>query len=148
MSLGDLLGLAPPAAPLEDEPRRRKRSPFDFINAICTRDATFWDPELENEYNAFIINRGLSYGADTVIYANEMNSRPHLDRRLQYDFLINTIRPKKRFNKWLKPETVDDLEVVQAYHGYSIRQARQVLPLLNPSQIDYMRTRLNKGGKA
>lgn len=148
MSLGDLLGLEPAAAPVPDEPRARKRSPFDFINAICTRDTEFWHEDLEREYNAYIINRGLSYGADTVIYANEMNSRSHLDRRLQYDFLINTIRPKKRFNKWLKAETMDDLEVVQEYHGYSTRQARQVLPLLTPAQIEYMRTRLNKGGKA
>lgn len=147
MSLGDLLGLAPPPAPLEDEPRRRKRSPFDFINAICTRDTTFWDPELENEYNAFIINRGLSYGADTVIYANEMNSRSHLDRRLQYDFLLNTIRPKKRFNKWLKPETVDDLEVVQEYHGYSQRQAKQVYSMFTKQQLEFMRQRLTRGGK-
>jgi predicted RecB family nuclease len=77
-----------------------------------------------------------------------MNSRPHLDKRLQFDFLINTIRPRKRYNKWLKAETDEVLEIIQEYHGYSIHKARQVLNLFNDSQIDLMRKRLNKGGKA
>jgi hypothetical protein len=88
----------------------------------------------------------MSYGADTVIYANEMNSRPHLDRRLQFDFLINTVRPRKRFNKWLKPETVEVLSTIQEYYGYSIDKARQVLPLLSDLQLETLKNKLNKGG--
>jgi hypothetical protein len=88
----------------------------------------------------------MSYGADTVIYANEMNSRPHLDRRLQFDFLINTVRPRKRFNKWLKPETVEVLSTIQEYYGYSIDKARQVLPLLSDFQLETLKNKLNKGG--
>jgi hypothetical protein len=140
----DLLGVQ--AAPVLEEYKKQKISPFDFSNAICTNDKRFWRDDIEKDYNPFIINKGLSYGADTVHQANEMNARPHLDKRLQFDFLINTIRPRKRYNKWLKAEIVEVLDVVQEYHGYSIRQARQVLPLLTSAQIDYMRTRLNKGG--
>jgi hypothetical protein len=101
----------------------------------------------EKQYSAWLINKGLSYGADTVIYANEMNSRPHITARLQFDFLINTVRPRKRFNKWLKPETVDALETVQEYYGYSIDKARQVLPLLSDVQLEIIKKKLNKGGK-
>ena len=144
MMLGDLLGVK--AAPVLEEHKKQKISPFDFSNAICTNDRVFWRDEIEKDYNPFIINKGLSYGMDTVHQANEMNSRPHLDRKLQFDFLINTIRPRKRYNKWLKAEIVEVLDVVQEYYGYSIRQARQVLPLLTDAQIDYMRKRLNKGG--
>jgi hypothetical protein len=90
----------------------------------------------------------MSYGADTVIYANEMNSRPHLDRRLQFDFLINTVRPRKRFNKWLKPETVEVLSTIQEYYGYSIDKARQVLPLLTAPQLDIIIKKMNRGGKS
>jgi len=123
-------------------------SPFDFANAINhSKENLIVDEWSEKQYNAFIVNKSLSYGADTVIYANEMNSRPHLDRRLQFDFLINTVRPRKRYNKWLKAETVDVLATVQEYYGYSIEKARQVLPLLSADQLEQIKNKLNRGGK-
>lgn len=123
-------------------------TPFDFINAIHhSKENLIVDDWSEKQYNPFIINKGLSYGHDTVIPANEMNSRPHLDKTLQFHFLINIIRPKKRFNKWIKAEKVDDLETVKEYYGYSTEKAKQILPLLNDSIIDEMRTRITKGGK-
>jgi hypothetical protein len=124
-------------------------SPFDFANAINhSKQALIVDDWSEKQYNAWIVNKSMSYGADTVIYANEMNSRPHLDRRLQFDFLINTVRPRKRYNKWLKPETVDVLATIQEYYGYSIDKARQVLPLLSDLQLETIKNKLNKGGKS
>lgn len=123
-------------------------SPFDFANAInYTKENLIVDDWSEKQYNPFIVNKSMSYGADTVIYANEMNSRPHLDKRLQFDFLINTVRPRKRFNKWLKAETVDVLATVQEYYGYSIEKARQVLPLLSADQLEQIKNKLNRGGK-
>lgn len=144
--LGDLLGMKPVTAVTIEPYKRIKPSPFEFIDAINTNNAEFWNADIEEFYTAFIINKGLSYGADTVIYANEMNSRPHLDAKLQFDFLINTIRPRKRYNKWLKAETVEVLDVIQEYYGYSTVKARQVLDLHTDAQIDYMRKRMNKGG--
>ena len=124
-------------------------SPFDFANAINhSKQALIVDEWSEKQYNAWIVNKSMSYGADTVIYANEMNSRPHLDRRLQFDFLINTVRPRKRFNKWLKPETVEVLSTIQEYYGYSIDKARQVLPLLTAPQLDIIIKKMNRGGKS
>ena len=124
-------------------------SPFDFANAINhSKQNLIVDDWSEKQYNAWIVNKSMSYGADTVIYANEMNSRPHLDRRLQFDFLINTVRPRKRFNKWLKPETVEVLSTIQEYYGYSIDKARQVLPLLSDLQLETLKNKLNKGGKS
>jgi hypothetical protein len=123
-------------------------SPFDFINAIhYSKDKLIVDDWSEKQYNPYIINKGLSYGHDTVIPANEMNSRPHIDKILQFDFLINIIRPKKRFNKWIKAEKIDDLEVVKEYYGYSTEKAKQVLPLFNDSIITELRKRITKGGK-
>ena len=123
-------------------------SPFDFINAITyNKNDLMVDDWAEKQYVPYIVNKGLSYGADTVIQANEMNSRPHLDKILQFDFLINIIRPKKRFNKWIKAEKIDDLEVVKEYYGYSTEKAKQVLPLLNDSIIIELRKRITKGGK-
>jgi len=123
-------------------------SPFDFINAIHhSKEKLIVDDWSEKQYNPYIINKGLSYGADTVIPANEMNSRPHLAKILQFDFLINIIRPRKRFNKWIKAEKVAELEVIKEYYGYSTEKAKQVLPLLSSSTIEEMKKRITKGGK-
>ena len=123
-------------------------TPFDFLNSIHhSKENLIVDEWSEKQYNPYIINKGLSYGHDTVIPANEMNSRPHLDKILQFHILINIIRPKKRFNKWIKAEKIDDLETVKEYYGYSTEKAKQILPLLNDSVIDEMKTRITKGGK-
>jgi hypothetical protein len=122
-------------------------SPFDFINAISyNKNDLMVDDWAERQYAPYIVNKGLSYGADTVIQANEMNSRPHLDKKLQFQFLINNIRPKKRFNKWIKAEKIESIEVIKQYYGYSTDKARQVLPLLDQSKIDLIKQKLEKGG--
>ncbi len=138
-----------PTAPVVEETYKSPAiTPFEFINAIHhSKENLIVDEWSEKQYNPSIINKGLSYGHDTVIPANEMNSRPHLDKTLQFHFLINIIRPKKRFNKWIKAEKVDDLETVKEYYGYSTEKAKQILPLLNESIIDEMRKRITKGGK-
>ena len=84
---------------------------------------------------------------DTVMFANEMNRLPHLDKRLQYDFYINTVRSRRRFSPWDKKQKMNDLNVVKQYYGYSNEKARQALNILSPSQLDYIKSKLNKGGK-
>jgi hypothetical protein len=122
-------------------------SPFDFINAITfNKNDLIVDEWSEKQYIPYIINKGLSYGVDTVIPANEMNARPHIGKKLQFQFLINSIRPRKRFNKWIKAEKIESIEVIKTYYGYSTEKARQVLPLLDQSKIDYLKQKLEKGG--
>lgn len=130
-----------------EEYKMAKISPFDFVNAIhYTKENLIVDDWSEKQYNPFIINKSLSFGADTVIAANEMNSRPHVEKRLQFDFLINTIRPRKRFNKWLKADKVEDLEVVKQYYKYNTEKAQQALRILSPEQLLTIKERLNTGG--
>ena len=100
-----------------------------------------------NLINPFLINRSLSYFSDTAIIANEMNRYHHLDNRLQYQFLINIIRKRKRFSKWIKPELENDIEVVKEYYGYSNEKNKTSPSLLTPSQIDIIRNKVNKGGR-
>jgi len=138
-----------PKAEVVEEPYKTPAiSPFDFINAIhYSKENLIVDDWSEKQYNSYLINRGLSYGHDTVIAANEMNSRPHLDKALQNSFLINIIRAKKRFNKWIKPEKIEAMEVIKEYYGYSTDKARQVLPLLNDEIINDLKRKLIKGGR-
>lgn len=123
-------------------------SPFDFLNAInYTKDNIIVDDITEKQYNAFMVNRGLSYFNDTVLIANEMNQYAHLDNRLQFDFLINIIRKKKRFSKWMKAEKQDDVEVVMQYYGYSKQKAHQAAKLLSSDQINELRKKVYRGGR-
>lgn len=123
-------------------------NPFEFVNDINFGKSNIMvDDITEKAYNAFMVNRSLSYFNDTVLMANEMNLNAHLDNRLQFDFLINIVRKKKRFSKWAKAQTNSDVEVVKEYYGYSNEKARQILPLLTSEQIDDLKKKVYRGGK-
>ena len=124
-------------------------NPFDYVTSInYSKQDVMVDDICEKDYNSFMINRSLSYFQDTVGLANVMNQYHHTDNKLQYHFLINIIRKRKRFSKWMKPETESDIEVVKEYYGYSNEKARQVLSLLSPEQITIIKQKVNKGGRS
>ena len=123
-------------------------NPFEYLNAINdTKKDIMIDDIAEQGYNAFMINRGLSYFHDTILMANEMNQKAHIDNRLQFDFLINIVRKKKRFSKWMKQSSASDVEVVKEYYGYSNEKARQALSLLTPEQLKALEKKVTKGGR-
>ena len=99
----------------------------DWLNSInkTKKNLIDEDPSIEKEYLPYIINRCLSGSIDCVMYCNELNISHNLDKKLQYDFLINTVRPKKRFSPWLKKEKIKDIESVKSYYGYSNEKAEQ-----------------------
>ena len=105
------------------------------------------DDDCEKSYNSFMVNRGLSYFQDTIIIANEMNIQHQLDSKLQYQFLINMIRKRKRFSKWAKAQKESDIDAVKEYYGYSNEKARQALTLLSPDQITIIKNKVSKGGR-
>lgn len=146
MDINDVFG-EPVVEKAEETYKQPAISPFDFINSInYSKENLIVDDWSEKQYIPYIVNRGLSFGPDTVIPANEMNSRPHLDKKLQFNFLINTIRPKKRYNKWVKAEKHDAIEIVKSYYGYSTDKARQALSILTSDQIEQLKEKLKKGG--
>ena len=107
-------------------------TPFDYLNAINTTKE-----ELNtSDYVPFMVNRGLSYFQDTVLLANEMNKFPATEHKLQFDFLKNSIRARRRFSKWHKAEKVSkDVEVIKKAYGYSREKAEQVINILTKEQI-------------
>ena len=123
-------------------------NPFEYLNAInITKKDIMIDDLAEKEYNAFIVNRSLSYFPDTALLANEMNTRHHVDNRLQFQFFINTIRKAKRFSKWAKSEDTEALKTVKEYYGYSDEKARQALTVLNENEINELKLKVYKGGR-
>ena len=123
-------------------------TPFDYLKAINNSKKNIIVDDLsENEYNAFMVNRGLSFFPDTVLMANEMNISHHLDSKLQFDFLINIIKKKSRFSKWSKKTNIENLEVIKQYYGYSNEKARSVLSLFSNDEIADLNQRISKGGR-
>lgn len=123
-------------------------NPFDYVNAINYDKKDIMGDDLdEKAYNSFLTNRSLSYFPDTVAASNVMNQYHHLDKKLQFHFLLNTVRKRKRFSKWEKPQTFDDVEAVKEYYGYSNEKARSALSLLSPDQIQEIKRRIYKGGR-
>ena len=126
--------------------------PFDYVNEInvSKKDimtGTDNDVLAEKGYDPFLTNRSLSNFPDTVWLANEMNTRYDIDNKLQFHFLLNTVRPKKRFAKWAKKEKTGDVEVIKLYYGYNDVKARQALSVLTDDQIKIIRNRMEKGGR-
>lgn len=119
-------------------------NPFDYIKAINYTKKDIMEDE--KDYNSFIVNRGLSYFPDTILFANEMNRYHHLDNRLQFDFFINIIRKRKRFSKWNKKSDSVNIDNIKDYYGYSNEKARDVLPLLSKKNLRIIKESINHGG--
>lgn len=123
-------------------------NPFLFVNDITHGKSNIMvDDIAEKAYSPYMVNRSLSYFHDTVLMANEMNLNHHLDNRLQFDFLINIVRKKKRFSKWTKVQQNEDVEVIKQYYGYSNNKARQIHSLLTSDQINELKKKVYRGGK-
>ena len=105
------------------------------------------DPSVIKDYSPYIINRCLSGNLDCIMFTNEMNRYPNLDKDMQYSFYLNTLRKKKRFSPWLRKDKVTDLQCVKEYYGYSNEKASQALKILSPQQLDYIKQRLETGGR-
>tara|TARA_B110000503_G_scaffold98272_1_gene147317 strand:+ start:371 stop:766 length:396 start_codon:yes stop_codon:yes gene_type:complete len=123
----------------------------DYLNAITFTKEKLLDTDdltWEKKYPPFIINKCLSMHYDCIASANEMNGYHFLDKKIQFHFLINSIRKKKRFGgKWLSQTKLKNLEYVKEYYGYSNEKARQALNILTEQQIDVIKETLNKGGR-
>ena len=124
-------------------------SPFDFVKEIQVgKHDLMTDPQSEKDYVAFIINKTLSYEMDCLLYANEMNRRHHLDKKMQYHYLLHTIRARRRgFHKWSKPGENDALVAVKEVWECSDRKGMEILRILSPTQIEEVMSITNKGGR-
>ena len=120
--------------------------PFDLINSITYKKDIVMNNSNEGSYNPFITNRSLSQFIDCILLANEMNQRHHIDNKLQYDYLINRIRPRKRFKKWDKKQDNENIQLIKDYYSCNNDKARVTLSLLSEQHLNTIRQKLNKGG--
>ena len=122
----------------------------DYLNAInYTKENLLGteDEQWEKKYYPFIVNRCVAPFPDAIMLVNEINQLHYLDKKLQFDFLINSLRPRKRFTPWLKAKKLKNLEYVKEYYGYNNEKAKVALDILNDEQISAIKRKLNKGGR-
>ena len=123
-------------------------NPFDYVKEILQgKKQLIVDDLTEKDYSPFLTNRSLSYHKDCIMFANEMNRRHHADKKLQNDFLLNTVRSQKRpFAKWVKSEKSDNIECIKTIYGFSDTKAREALSLLSKEQIQELKEQTKIGG--
>lgn len=121
----------------------------DWLNSINLSkvDITEDDPNSIKYYDPYIINRCLSGNLDCILFTNEMNMNSHLDKKLQYDFYLNSLRKRKRFSPWLKKNKIEDFEYVKKYYKYSDEKAYQALKILSKEQLQFIKQKFETGGK-
>ena len=122
----------------------------DYLNAINVNKEPLLDESesyTKQSYPPFVVTRCLSYFPDTLFAANEMNSRPHLDSKMHFDFLRGAVRPRKRFSKWLKREEDARVAALIEYYGFSSRKAREALVVLSEAEVEWIMEQTRKGGK-
>ena len=123
----------------------------EYLNSINHTKVNLMDSGdemYEKKYSSFLVNKCLApFDKQTCLFVNEVNRRPHLDNKLQFDFLINSLRRMNRFTPWLKSKKVNDIEYVKEYYGYSNEKAKSALTILSNEQLKYIKKKLNKGGR-
>lgn len=121
----------------------------DYLNAINHTKETLLDTEdeeWEKKYPPFVVNKCVYPFQDTIMLVNEINQLPHLDKKLQFDFLLNSVRSRKRYTPWLKANRIEDLEFIKEYYNYSNEKAKAALDILSTEQIATIKQKLRKGG--
>ena len=122
----------------------------EYLNAINVSKEPLLDSEdemWEKKYAPFIVNKCVAPFPDTIRLVNEINQYHHLDKKLQFDFLLNSLRARKRYTPWLKAKKLKNLEYVKEYYGYNNEKAKAALDILNDEQISAIKIKLNKGGR-
>ena len=126
--------------------------PFDYVNSINFTKKNLMkntenDELAEKGYAPYLTNKSLSYFTDTLLYANEMNRYHFLDNKLQYEFYLNTLRKKKRFAKWAKADSNDEIMMIQEYYKCSPQKAKAALNILSTEQKNIIKSKMENGIK-
>jgi len=130
----------------------KKEEPYalkHYLNAINYTKEKLMDTDdvmWEKKYPSFIVNKALSAFEECILLVNELNIKPHIDKKLQFSFLINSVRIKKRFSPWLRKSKINDLDICKEYYGYNNEKAKEALRILTKQQLQIIKQKLNRGG--
>jgi hypothetical protein len=123
-------------------------TPFDIKNLIDQKAPYEWDAQFEKDYNAFIVNKALSFNMQTVLWANEMNMVADVPKKWQFEFFYYGVPKGKRFDKWIKAEgDHPDLDAIKTYYNINSIRAVEFLSILTAEQLKIIKSKLEKGGR-
>ena len=116
-------------------------NPFDYVNSISTHKRNLMigsenDELAEKEYVPFLTNKALSYHTETLLYSNEMNRYAFLPNKLQYEYLLHSVRSGKRFSKWAKKEDMDNILLIARYYQCNLQRAQEYMGVLKPGDLE------------
>jgi hypothetical protein len=120
----------------------------DWLNSInfSKENLIQENPESISSYQPYVINKCMASHLDAILFVNELNQFPYIDKIMQYAYYLHSLRPRKRYAPWLKKETADNISAVKEYYGFSDKKALDALKVLNRDEINFIKQRLNKGG--
>ena len=121
----------------------------EYLNAINFTKKNLMDSDdllWQKKYPAFIVNKILSGFQDCIMLINEMNRNHFVDKDMQFQFLLNSIRSKKRYSPFLRSSKLKDLDVVKEYYGYNNEKAKVSLDILTKDEVKLIKEKLFKGG--
>lgn len=121
-------------------------NPFDWVRSISETKENLLAEDTKKQYNSYVVNKALSYHLDCILLVNEMNTHNYLDKDIQYSFLFNSIRKRKRYSSWEKKNIDDDLKYIKKYYNYNNDKAYQALKILSKEQINYIKDKLETFG--
>lgn len=134
---------------VEEEYKRKRLSPFDWLNELNSGKADLFNEQTEPDFSPFMINRGLSQNIDTIMYANELNKHWHMTKQMVHDFYLHIIPKKKRYGKWAKQnvEDKDILDLIVRHYGVNRNRALEYMKLLSSDDINKLKESYEVGGK-
>ena len=121
----------------------------EYLNAINFTKKNLMDSDdllWQKKYPAFIVNKILSGFQDCIMLVNEMNRNHFVDKDMQFQFLLNSIRSKKRYSPFLRSSKLKDLDVIKEYYGYNNDKAKTALDILTKDEVKLIKEKLFKGG--
>lgn len=120
----------------------------DFLNSINYNKKALLDGDEKDSrlYKPFVVNKCLSYFIDTIFHSNEMNCKPSLDNKSQFDYYRFSVRKKKRFCSWITKEKEDNVALIRQVYHYNEAKAREVLNIMDSHQIELLKQSLDEGG--
>lgn len=118
---------------------------WSYENSIL-QTKKYVEPNEKEQYSKFRTNTILSNHVDTVLYANEMNMYPYINDKMHYDYMFNSIRPKKRFFKRKKQVNHQNVSLVSEYYKYNRKKALEAMQILTDEQLETIKEKLEKGG--
>lgn len=129
----------------------------DYLNSInftkknIIRGNEVSQSAAEKAYPMYPISLVLSYHQDCVLFVNELNCMPTITGIQHYEFLLNTLRGKKRpyikMEKSVKGDAVDlFLERLMTHYGYNRTKAVDAARLYSDDQKAAFMASFDEGG--